>query len=351
MYLILVYSNKLDLSSRNYKKKLRVLTSNFLYFTIYIKTKFISIIKNRTGNFAASNIVLIFVKIFNKKKLIMSNWKVSKEKISIFAHPKPDVENLVVGKVGNYQIVVQKGLYEDGEEVVFAPEKSILTGAIKEQFEKYLVGSEKNRIKSIRLQGEISCGVIVPKHLVPNLESIEIGEDISELLGITKYEPPIPKQLMGKVATFNMPHIGSHDCEHAAVYANDLVNGERVIITEKVHGSQFILAHNIETNETLVSSKGLLKSGLSIQEDDVNVYWMAARNDQVVEKIKRNFDSGVVQVFGEVIPVQKGYTYGAKDPIVLLFDVRFYGISIPYDQVPDDFSKMWVPVLFDFTDC
>lgn len=275
----------------------------------------------------------------------MSNWKVSKEKIEIFTHP--NAELLVLGKVGSYQVVVQKGLYNDGDEVIFAPEKSVLTGDIKTEFEKYLAGPDKNRVKAVRLRGEISSGIIIPKELVKDFESFEVGQDISEILGIVKYEPPIPTQLAGKVKSFSMPFIGSHDCEHVGVYVNELIDGERVVITEKLHGSQFILAHDISQNETIVSSKGLLKSGLTIEMSNENTYWIAAQNDGVVDKIRQNFTDGVVQVFGEVIPVQGGYSYGQTKPTVRLFDIRVNGESIPYDLVPEDFKSLWVPVVFD----
>jgi hypothetical protein len=32
--------------------------------------------------------------------------------------------------------------------------------------------------------------VLLPRHLVPDFESYEFDEDISELLGLSKYEPP-----------------------------------------------------------------------------------------------------------------------------------------------------------------
>lgn len=277
----------------------------------------------------------------------MSNFKVSKEKIELFVHP--NAEALELGKVGSYQVVVQKGLYKTGDEVIFAPEKSVLTGQLKSEYEKYLSGPNKDRVKAVRLRNEISSGIIIPKHLVPNFDNYAIGVDISEDLGITKYEPPIPAQLAGKVKSFDMPYIGNHDCEHANVYVNDLVQGERVVLTEKVHGSQFILAHEIETGNTIVSSKGMLKSGLSIEESDGNTYWEAAKNDSIVDRITSNFTSGVIQLFGEVIPVQSGYNYGQVKPTVRLFDVRVNGESIPYDQVPKDFSDLWVPVVYDGT--
>lgn len=164
----------------------------------------------------------------------MSNFKVSKEKIALFTHP--NAEKLELGRIGSYQVVVQKGLYNDGDEVIFAPEKSVLTGQLKSEYEQYLAGPNKDRVKSVRLRDQISSGIIIPPHLVPDFDSIVSGEDVSEKLGITKYEPPIPTQLAGKVKSFDMPFVGSHDCEHANVYVNDLIDGERVVITEKVHG-------------------------------------------------------------------------------------------------------------------
>lgn len=277
----------------------------------------------------------------------MSNWKVSKERIELFTHPNADA--LQIGKVGSYQVVVQKGLYESGDEVIFAPEKSVLSGDIRSEFENYLSGSNKDRVKAVRLRGEISSGIIVPKHLVDSFESINIGDDVSESLGISKYEPPIPSELNGKVKPFEMPFIGTHDCEHANVYVKDLVQGERVVISEKVHGSQFILAYNFDTDETIVSSKGMLKSGLVIEESDSNNYWVAAKNDKLVEKIKNNLEYGVVQIFGEVIPVQKGFDYGQSKPTVRLFDIRVNGESIPYDRVPNDFVEIWAPIIYDGT--
>lgn len=178
----------------------------------------------------------------------MSNWKISKEKIELFIHPNADA--LQLGKVGSYQVVVQKGLYQSGDEVIFAPEKSVLSGVIKSEFETYLAGPNKDRVKSVRLRGEISSGIIIPKHLVDNFDEFEIGQDISELLNISKYEPPIPTQLAGKVRSFDMPFIGTHDCEHANIYVKDLIQGERVVITEKIHGC-------CDENTTLLTEDGI----------------------------------------------------------------------------------------------
>lgn len=275
----------------------------------------------------------------------MSTFKVSKEPIDLFIHPNAD--SLEIGKVGTYQVVVQKGLYKSGDLVVFAPEKSVLTGDLKQEFEKYLVGPNKDRVKSVRLRGELSCGIIVPPSLIPFMEELEVGEDVSEKLGITKYEPPIPSNLAGNVKPFDIPGLSNHDCEHIGVYVNEFNPEERIVVTEKVHGTQLVLVYDFNTDTTLVSSKGLFKSGLVLQKSETNAYWQVVENDKLVEKIKSNFTSGVIQLFGEAIPFQSGYTYGKTKPTCVIFDLRQDGVSIPYDMVPEDFKELWVPVIYD----
>jgi hypothetical protein len=43
-----------------------------------------------------------------------------------------------------------------------------------------------------------------------------------------------------------------------------LIQGERIVVTEKIHGAQFILAHNLE--DSIVSSKGMLKQGFLLMK-------------------------------------------------------------------------------------
>jgi RNA ligase (TIGR02306 family) len=100
-----------------------------------------------------------------------------------------------------------KGLYQTGDVVIL--HQICFNRWYKSAFEQYLAGPEHDRVKSIRLRGEISCGIILPRHLVPDFESYEFDEDISEL-GLSKYEPPIPTQLAGKVSVFEMPLL-DHD--------------------------------------------------------------------------------------------------------------------------------------------
>ena len=127
----------------------------------------------------------------------MSNWKVFASAIELFPHPNAD--RLALGKLGDYQVVVGRNEYKSGEIVVFAPKRSILPPDLAKLYvgpngASYLGGPEANRVRSIRLRGELSEGVVLPSDWVGDkLDSLfnehdawewQLGEDISGLLGI-----------------------------------------------------------------------------------------------------------------------------------------------------------------------
>jgi len=291
----------------------------------------------------------------------MSEWKVSKEKIEIFEHS--NAEKLQLGKVGTYQVVVQKGLYQGGETVVFAPEKSVLTGILEQEWKTYLVGPDKNRVKSVVLRGELSCGIIIPNEIVKMVTGKDISElpdseDISGLMGITKYVPIIPTHLAGEIEP--MPsdmYSSNHDVEQFGVYASEFQASERVVITEKVHGSQAVFYMRFAPDGQIIkwtSSKGFASKGLCIKESETNGYWMGAKEiglwDTLIEAYKpvEWKEDIVVQVFGEAIPCQGGnWMYGKRSPSVVIFKVTVNKVAVPHDQVPEGLRKNWVPVLYD----
>lgn len=285
----------------------------------------------------------------------MSDWKVSKERITLFPHP--NAEKLALGKVGQYQVVVQIGLYNDGDTVLFVPEKSLLSGVLLTAFQNYLAGPAKNRVKAIALRGEISSGIILSNALVEeqcgsSIANLPEGEDLSEVLGITKYVPPIPTELAGEVEPIpDGLKYGRHDCEQFGVYAADLLPGEDVVITEKLHGSQAVLYIDLAKDARFVSSKGFLGKRLCLVESERNAYWRASGPiwDKITESVRSGLipQDATVQVFGELVPCQGGaLTYGYTTPVIKVFDLRVNGISVPYDILIAVWQDVWVPVLF-----
>jgi RNA ligase (TIGR02306 family) len=275
----------------------------------------------------------------------MAEFQVIKAKVKIFPHP--NAEKLELLKIGTFQAVVQKDVYRDGDTVIFAPEKSLLPDAIAEDYRKYLRGAQQNRVGTIRLRGELSMGVIIPLATVDPDDVLPYDEDISEKLGIVKYEPPIPANLAGIVTLmFDFPCLKRHDVEQFRIYAEEFIAGETVRVWEKIHGSQVIYLCNKE-GKIAVTSKGIIRHGLTIEESSDNTYWMAARNLKIFELLESLYGDRDVQLFGEVIPVQKGYSYGFTQPQALFFKVVVDGRILPYEEVSEEIRANWVPLLYE----
>lgn len=291
----------------------------------------------------------------------MSTFKVSKEKIEVFPHY--NAEKLSLAKIGSFQCVTQKGLYNGGESVVFAPEKSILTGLLEQEYKNYLTGPDKNRVKAVTLRGELSCGIIIPDELVfkitgKHIDELSENEDLSQTLGISQYIPKVPSDMSGEIeAITEYEFKTNHDVEQFGVYASEFVEGERVVATEKLHGSQFVGYCKLDASGKVaakwVSSKGQSSKGFSIIENESNFYWKSAKNIDLWNLISKSYtnpyqEKTIVQIFGEAIPCQgKDWSYGQTEPTLRIFKVVVNGNTIPYSMVVTPLKDYWVPILYD----
>lgn len=278
----------------------------------------------------------------------MAQWKVTREQIQIFPHPNPEVLRLELGKCGQYQVVVGKGIFKDGSTIIFVPEKSVLPDSIADEGDrrKYLIGTEKNRVKALVMQKEITQGIILDDR--PEFAHIPLGEDISHLLGITRYVAPVPKELEGKVFSLTtIDHeIHRHEVELYNIYPNEFVPGERVIVTEKIHGTQGVYVKSADGTK-LVTSKGLIASDQFFDESADVAYRTAATKIKLFDLLEQLFPKDNIQVFGEVAPFHKGFNYGLTEKTLFLFRVDKNGTTLSYDAVPDELKKHWVPKLYD----
>lgn len=108
----------------------------------------------------------------------------------------PNADKIELATVEGWRAVVKKGQFRIGEKIIFCEPDSILPQ--KDIFSDFT----KNglyRIRTIKLRGCISQGIIFPLNADLFLSTLPIGTDITELLGITKYEKPISVQLRGRV--------------------------------------------------------------------------------------------------------------------------------------------------------
>lgn len=272
----------------------------------------------------------------------MSSFDVKIHRLEVFPHPNADA--LELAQVGLFRAVVQKGAYRTGDHALYIPEAAVLPEALIEELglTGKLAGSQKDRVKAVRLRGELSQGIVCRPDRVTRSNMVDgdwanviirddmIGDEIidwADTLGIHKYEPPVPVHLAGKVKaqTRLLPWM---DIENIKKHPDMFTPGEWVYATEKVHGTCCLVTYDAVGVELLVSSKGMAKQGLCLQEDPSNTYWRAVRSSgihQVLIELAERWNATRVAVFGEVYGAGiQDLAYGHKgdeDPQFRVFDM------------------------------
>lgn len=97
----------------------------------------------------------------------------------------PGADKIELCGVLGWQCVTKKNEFKVGEKIIYVEVDSVMP----EQPEFEFLRPRKFRVKSIKLRGELSQGLVLPilDTLGRPQESLEVGEDVTELLGITKY--------------------------------------------------------------------------------------------------------------------------------------------------------------------
>ncbi|MFE6715220.1 RNA ligase (ATP) [Streptomyces sp. NPDC057695] len=235
----------------------------------------------------------------------MSTLRVTAEVLTV--HPHPNADALELAQVGLYRAVVAKGAYRTGEAAVYIPEQAVLPAALIEELglTGRLAGGQADRVKAVRLRGELSQGIVCRPGALAEVDlagAAAEGTDFAEVLGITKWVPPIPPTMNGDVEVApDLLHWV--DIENLQRYPEVFEPGERVVLTEKLHGTACLLTYLAEEDRVQVSSKGFGSKGLALREDPRNLYWRAVHGHglpAVAERLAKRLGARRVGLFGEV---------------------------------------------------
>jgi RNA ligase (TIGR02306 family) len=260
----------------------------------------------------------------------MSTFAVLVLRIEIFPHPNADL--LELAKVDDYRCVVKKGEFKTGDLVAYIPEAAIVPENLLAEMglTGRLAGPEKNRVKAVKLRGELSQGLVLAAR--PHWQE---GDDVTAELGITKWIPPIPVHLAGELAPAPEGWHGYTDIENIKRYPHVLQPGEEVVATEKVHGTCTLLG--LLGGVRAMSSKGYGAGGKVIKEDEKNLYWRMARKYNLFEKLEGL--GGAIMLFGETFGAgvqDLGYGIQKGEPGYFAFDMSINGRYLDFD----DFAKI-----------
>jgi RNA ligase (TIGR02306 family) len=203
--------------------------------------------------------------------------------------PHNNADSLEIVKVLGWTCVVLKGQFKVGEQIVFIEPDAILPEG-KPEWE--FMRSRHFRIKTIKLRGVISqglvfnaCQLLAEKHFPLceqlGVSSLPYGTDVTELLGITKYQPYIPAQLAGTVKG-NFPEFLHRTDEERIQNVPEVLNRYKGFVfsmSEKVDGTSFTCYLNN-------GSFGVCSRNLELKEDANNTYWKVARELDLENKMK-----------------------------------------------------------------
>ena len=292
--------------------------------------------------------------------------------------PHPNADRLEIATVKGWQCVVPKGQFIAGDAAVYFPIDSILP----EKLESSLFPPEskiklnKSRVRTIKLRGVISQGILETKaELFENgflsHYSYCFGEDLTKELGVTKYEPPKGKvQTHGLQASKKQSNPFFHkytDIENFKNYPNLFTDEDRVVVTEKVHGTNFragwvpfyphTLWQRLKRRFGFGQKWQFVYGSHKVQLQDrwlyngyydKDVYSEAVSKYNLTTKIPLGF-----VIYGEIYGscIQKGYTYECKagERKLVVMDIMYGNDYLNHNQA-EVLAQYWglpfVPVLY-----
>lgn len=290
----------------------------------------------------------------------------------------PGADMIELAIVDGWKVVVAKNVgHKVGDMVVYCEIDSFLP--IREEFEflrkssykKMVDGTEGFRLKTSKLRGQISNGLILPLSvfegygyrvsenllnenpaLEPNRSVISpsdmielvVGNDVTEVLGIVKYEPPVPAELAGKVKGLFPSFIRKTDEERIQNLSDqyDELKNHTYYVTEKLDGSSATFYYKDGVF-------GVCSRNLELLETEGNTFWKVARELDLENKLR---DYGVnISVQGELIGEGiQGNPYKIKGQTVRFFnlfdiDLQEYHSLPKFQKTMNELGLETIPIL------
>ena len=108
-----------------------------------------------------------------------------------YVKPIPDADSIETVGILGWECVSKKGEFQTDDKCVYFEIDSLLPEIPEFEFLRKGCWNEtfkKFRLKTIKLRKQLSQGLALPLSVFPNLAKLNVGDDVTELLGIEKYE-------------------------------------------------------------------------------------------------------------------------------------------------------------------
>jgi len=244
---------------------------------------------------------------------------------------------------GGWQVVVKKVQeIKPGMQVVYCEIDSVFP----EKPEYEFLRQDKFRLRTKKFRGALSQGLVFKVEEVLKDGNFKEGDEVTELLGITLYEPPIPAAISGEVAGAYPGSVPKTDEER--VQNIDITEFFEIdfFVTEKLDGTScsFILDNN-----------GFHVCGRNWEylDSPEQTFWKLAKHYEIEAKLKKYHEntSCYLALQGEVIGngIQSN-VYNLKGQDIFIFNIfditkQRYLSAAEYRKVCEEFGLKTVPVV------
>ncbi len=195
---------------------------------------------------------------------------------NVIKHPNAD--RLDICTIKGWECVSGRGQFLVGEKAVYIPIDSILPEELEAKvFGNSKIKLNKHRVRTIRIRGAVSQGLLVPLETLGIKETVKVGSDLTGELGVTKYEPKdVPSGMrtnLKKVTKANPnPHFHKYTSIQNIKNYNKLFEGCDIVLSEKAHGC-------LEKKTKITLSNGEVKTIGDIVDNKLDVSVLGVSED------------------------------------------------------------------------
>ncbi len=241
--------------------------------------------------------------------------------------PIPGADRIVVAQVDGWECVVQKDEFHVDDLVVYVEVDSV----VPERPEFEFLRNRKFRVRTIKLRGQVSQGLVLPLSILPPGNYAD-GMDVTDIMGITKYDPQAqqeaillqrqPKMPQGRFAKFMMrfkwyrklfmkpKRRGGFPDWITKTDETRIQNLPALFNIESRHGTEFSVTEKVDGQSATYYLRrlskrrfefGVCSRNIRLGTPDDSSYWTVARQYNMENVLKRLIgDHDTIVLQGEI---------------------------------------------------
>lgn len=313
--------------------------------------------------------------------------------------PITGCDNIVQCNVLGWNVIIKKDEFKEGDKCVYIEIDSICP---KDNNNFAFLEKRGYKIKTLKMKGTISQGIVFPLSILPNNKKYAIGDDVTDILKITEIEDEVPKtsidnsikekQFKAKHKKFFSNHIVKYFMRFSwfrkfvfmfmpktntkkhnfpsyivktdetrlqnMTWVLDSCKGLPMIVTEKLDGTSSTFGYEKIKNNKFdfsVCSRNIRQEDIDRNcqlENAPSVYWeMAIKYDieNILKDLQKKYNADTVVIQGETIGegIQKN-KYKIKGHDLYVFNLIINGKridSIKAREIVNEYNLKFVPIL------